>query len=70
MERQGMEKRGKEGKKKRVNVSVFACVNTLMQLCIRRQSCTIHDAHVRTSTTIRTWKILFRAKRACRSLVP
>ena len=45
-----MEKRGKKGKKT-VNVSVFACVHTLMLLHIRRQSCTIHDAHVRTSTT-------------------
>ena len=39
----------REGRKK-VNVSVFVCVNTLMQLCIRRQSYTI-DVHVRTSTT-------------------
>lgn len=38
----------REGREKRVNVSVFACVNTLMQLWIRRQSCTLH---VRTSTT-------------------
>lgn len=42
---------GRKGKRQSTFPYLRVCMHTLMLLHIRRQSCTIHDAHVRTSTT-------------------